>query len=59
MPNHQELMAFHVEALFTHNGDSRRLVVNALYSTSWANTASQAVSKKLHLMRYGVDFHVT
>jgi RimJ/RimL family protein N-acetyltransferase len=30
-----------------------------LYSTSWENTASQAVAKKLHLVPYGVDFHVT
>lgn len=30
-----------------------------LYSTSWENTASQAVAKKLHLVRYGIDFHVT
>ena len=29
-----------------------------LYSTSWANTASQAVAKKLHLVPYGADFHV-
>lgn len=30
-----------------------------LYSTSWENTASQAVAKKLHLVAYGADFHVT
>ncbi len=30
-----------------------------LYSTSWENTASQAVAKKLHLVLYGADFHVT
>lgn len=29
------------------------------YSTSWENTASQAVAKKLHLVPYGTDFHVT
>jgi RimJ/RimL family protein N-acetyltransferase len=29
------------------------------YSTSWENTASQAVAKKLHLVPYGADFHVT
>lgn len=29
-----------------------------LYSTSWENTASQAVAKKLHLVVYGADFHV-
>jgi len=30
-----------------------------LFSTSWENTASQAVAKKLHLVPYGADFHVT
>ena len=30
-----------------------------LYSTSWENTASQAVAKKLHLVPYGADFQVT
>lgn len=30
-----------------------------LYSTSWENTASQAVAKKLRLALYGTDFHVT
>jgi hypothetical protein len=30
-----------------------------LYSTSWKNTASQAVAKKLQLKIYGVDFHIT
>jgi hypothetical protein len=30
-----------------------------LYGTSWENTASQAVAKKLHLVPYGADFHVT
>lgn len=30
-----------------------------LYSTSWENTASQALAKKLHLVPYGADFHVT
>ena len=30
-----------------------------LYSTSWENIASQAVAKKLRLVRYGSDFHVT
>jgi RimJ/RimL family protein N-acetyltransferase len=30
-----------------------------LYSTSWQNTASQAVAKKLRLAQYGADFHVT
>jgi RimJ/RimL family protein N-acetyltransferase len=30
-----------------------------LYSTSWDNTASQAIAKKLHMKLYGADFHVT
>jgi len=29
-----------------------------LYSTSWENTASQAVGKKLRLVPYGADFHI-
>ena len=29
-----------------------------LYSTSWENTASQAVAKKLQMELYGADFHV-
>jgi RimJ/RimL family protein N-acetyltransferase len=30
-----------------------------LYSTSWQNTASQAVAAKLGLVRYGTDLHIT
>lgn len=30
-----------------------------LYSTSWENTASQAVAKKLRLVPYGADFSIT
>jgi RimJ/RimL family protein N-acetyltransferase len=30
-----------------------------LYSTSWENTASQAVARKLELKCYGTDFHIT
>jgi RimJ/RimL family protein N-acetyltransferase len=30
-----------------------------LYSTSWENSASQAVAKKLHLALYGADFQIT
>ncbi|MBS4174830.1 GNAT family N-acetyltransferase [Bacillus sp. FJAT-49736] len=31
----------------------------ALYSTSWDNFSSQAVAKKLQLMQYGTDIHMT
>jgi RimJ/RimL family protein N-acetyltransferase len=30
-----------------------------LYSTSWENIASQALAKKLPLVQYGTDFHIT
>jgi len=30
-----------------------------MYSTSWQNTASQAVAKKLGLICYGAEFHIT
>jgi RimJ/RimL family protein N-acetyltransferase len=30
-----------------------------LYDTSWENTASQAVARKLQLVVYGTDFHIT
>ena len=37
----------------------RSLGVAPLYSTSWENAASQAVARKLRLVQYGADFHVT
>jgi len=36
----------------------RSLGATPLYSTSWENTASQTVAKKLGLAPYGADFHV-
>jgi hypothetical protein len=30
-----------------------------LYSTSWENAASRSVAKKLRLVQYAADFHVT
>ena len=32
---------------------------NPVYSTSWENTASQAVARKLDQIRFGLDFNVT
>jgi len=37
----------------------RSLGAEPLYSTSWENTASQAVAGKLRLVQYGADFHIT
>lgn len=31
----------------------------ALYSTSWDNFASQSVARKLHLLQYGTDLHIS
>ncbi|HEU5141023.1 MAG TPA: GNAT family N-acetyltransferase [Bacillales bacterium] len=31
----------------------------ALYSTSWDNFASQSVARKLHLVRYATDIHIS
>jgi hypothetical protein len=36
----------------------RSLGATPLYSTSWENTASQAVAEKLRLASYGADFYV-
>ncbi|HEX7175713.1 MAG TPA: GNAT family N-acetyltransferase [Pyrinomonadaceae bacterium] len=37
----------------------RSVGATPLYSTSWENTASQALAKKSRLVLYGSDFHVT
>lgn len=37
----------------------RSLGAIPLYSTSWGNAASRAVARKLRLVAYGADFHIT
>jgi RimJ/RimL family protein N-acetyltransferase len=37
----------------------RDLSLTPLYSTSWENQSSQAVAKRLGLVQYGADLHVT
>jgi GNAT superfamily N-acetyltransferase len=40
-------------------GEVRARGALPLYSTSWQNSASQAVAKKLKLVQFGTDFHMT
>ena len=37
----------------------RRVNAMPIYSTSWKNTSSQAVAKRLDLILFGLDFHIT
>ena len=37
----------------------RKLGAEPLYSTSWDNAASRAVARKLDLIPYAADYHIT
>ncbi len=37
----------------------RRVSATPIYSTSWENTSSQAVGRRLDLILFGLDFHIT
>jgi RimJ/RimL family protein N-acetyltransferase len=37
----------------------RRIGIAPLYSTSWSNTASRALARKLRLRMFGADLHIT
>jgi RimJ/RimL family protein N-acetyltransferase len=50
---------FAVEVVSSWARAVRAIGVTPLYSTSWTNTASQAVARKLGLICFGTDLHVT
>jgi len=61
----RELLDMQVRALFARDvtaGWARLVAASGaapLYSTSWENTASQSVARKLGLVQFASDFHVT
>jgi len=50
---------FALEVVSTWAMAVRAMGVTPLYSTSWTNTASQAVARKLGLICFGTDLHLT
>ena len=66
-----DLMRVHVAVLFTHDADGYLDRVNEpdgapaprfflpLYSTSWRSEGSLALARKLGLIQFGSDLHIT
>jgi predicted GNAT family acetyltransferase len=50
---------FAAEVVASWAGAVRAAGVTPLYSTSWTNTPSQAVARKLGLICFGSDLHLT